>query len=64
MLRGTCYFPSTFAALTYYAYENATKQDIQAKIDAGEIIIGMPTLGPREKLVLIDNRTRYGIEEK
>ncbi len=60
---GTSYFPSHYAAIRYFAYENATRATIERKINEGLIHIGKPTLKPGQALLLIDDGLRYAIEE-
>jgi len=38
------------------------EQEIRRKIDEGEISIGAPSIRQDEKLLIIDNGTRYAIE--
>lgn len=62
---GTSHFVSFQTAVRYYrpyGYEN-TVETVKRKILEGEIHIGKPPLAPGEKLVILDNGTRYGIEE-
>jgi hypothetical protein len=63
MQHGTSHFVSKRSARRYYAYENATMADIDRKLADGEIHIGRPPLQPGQHLVLIDQFTRYAIEE-
>jgi hypothetical protein len=62
---GTSYFPSYTAALTYYKdyHYPDTAKAIQRKAREGEIHIGKPAMRPGQRLVLVDNGLRYGIEE-
>lgn len=59
---GTSYFVSAAAAKRYFAYEGATREDIDRKVAEGLIHIGKPTLKPGQLLSVIDNGTRYAIE--
>ena len=38
------------------------EREVRAKIEDGEIAIGKPDLEPGERLLLIDDGTRYAIE--
>lgn len=58
---GTSYFTSKKAAIRYYAYENATADDIDRKIAEGLIHIGKPELEPGEYCTTIDNHARYAV---
>jgi hypothetical protein len=65
---GTSYFVSDLAAVEYYrAYENGNTIraaiSVGRKLESGQIHIGKPELKPGQKLSLIDNGTRYMIEE-
>jgi hypothetical protein len=64
MLIGTSYFPSRKAAKQYYVYEQATYPDIDRKIAEGLIHIGLPPCQRGQRIVLIDNGTRYAVEEQ
>lgn len=60
---GTSYFVSKAHAIRYYAYENATDATIERKLAEGLIHIGKPELKPGHRLTVIDDGTRYAIEE-
>jgi hypothetical protein len=64
-MTGTCYFVSEQAAVSYYVPYCGTRVDaalaVARKLRAGEIHVGKPQVLPGERLVLIDNRTRYAI---
>ncbi len=66
MIYGTAYFPSRTAAEAYYTpYHYAdVRRAVQRKIDEGAIHIGPPPLKPGEHAFLIDDGTRYAIEDK
>jgi hypothetical protein len=62
---GTAYFPTLAHAASYYrpyGY-NDLRGTVLRKVNAGEIHIGKPKLKPGQRLILIDNGTRYAIEE-
>ena len=65
---GTCHFVSETAAVTYYApyYTDriTAARAVSQKIREKEIKIGPPTVDVElgERVVLIDNGTRYAIE--
>ena len=63
MKTGTSHFVGYNAALRYFAYENATDTDIDRKIAEGLIHIGKPALKAGQKLSIIDDGTRYAIED-
>jgi len=63
--RGTCNFVSIAAAVSYYVPYYGCRIEaalaVARKIREGEIQVGKPQVLPGERLVLIDNRTRYAI---
>lgn len=66
---GTSHFVSRLKAIRYYSdYEvfggvhNAANL-VDCKIAEGDIHIGAPSLKPGQRLTVIDNGTRYAIEE-
>jgi hypothetical protein len=61
---GTSYFPSLAAARKYYAPYGYSGAAITRKINSGEIHIGKPPLEyGKERCVLIDDGTRYAVED-
>lgn len=65
MTVGTSYFVSRELAIRYYRpyhYEDTTRA-VGAKLAGGEIHIGKPPLQPGDKLLIIDEGTRYAIQE-
>lgn len=66
---GTSYFVSKLAACSYYqtampaANYNEVLDGVNDKLNAGEIHIGKPELREGQRLVVIDEGTRYAIEE-
>lgn len=63
MRHGTAYFPSLANAGDYYHAYGFSLAQVRAKIADKEIFIGQPELKPGQKLVLMDDGNRYGIEE-
>lgn len=62
---GTSHFVSRSAAERYYkpyGYEDVAEA-VTRKLAEGEIHIGKPALKPGQKLVTVDDGTRYAIEE-
>lgn len=62
---GTSYFVSRSAAERYYkpyGYVDVVEA-VTRKLAEGEIHIGKPELKPGQKLVTVDDGTRYAIEE-
>lgn len=66
---GTCHFESLPAAVAYYRRQgdcsvfDATK-DVFAKLDAGEIHIGVPPIKEGERVEIIAGEGRYAIIEE
>jgi len=63
---GTPYFVSRAAAERYYGdcEPHGTAAEVVArKLKAREIYIGPPKTEPHQRLAIIDNGTRYAIEE-
>lgn len=65
---GTSYFVSMKAAVEYYMpYEGNDWNDaltaVEHKLAQGDIHIGKPPLQPGDKLLIIDEGTRYAIQE-
>lgn len=65
MRTGTSHFVSKAKAVRYYRdYEGeGAAAAVDSKIAAGEIHIGKPELKPGQHLNIIDNGTRYEIED-
>jgi hypothetical protein len=61
MLHGTSYFLSVYSACAYYRSYGYTQREVQKKIAAGEIHIGVPPVGEGEVVTLIDGGMRYAI---
>ena len=62
---GTSYFVSLQTACKYYADYGYTPDQVARKVLNGEIHLGKPPLASdgSERWVLIDDGTRYGIED-
>lgn len=67
MIIGTSHFPTLHCAIRYYMpYEGSykeTKPVVERKLDEGQIHLGKPAIKPGQKLILIDEGTRYAIIE-
>lgn len=63
MITGTSFFPNRRAAETYFApYSDDAAAEVTIKLREGEISIGIkPICKANEKVILIDNGTRYAI---
>ena len=66
MIRGTAYFPTLSAAVSYYRpyrYSNTLKA-VKRKIEEGSIHIGKPTTKPNERAYLVNEKPgqRYYVE--
>lgn len=66
MIVGTCHFVNRCAAIKYYSdyHYDDVESTVNRKVEDGEIFIGRPLIKPGEKLVLLDDNTRYGIVRK
>lgn len=63
MITGTSCFVSFRAAVRYYgAYESDARQVVMRKLSEGEIHVGRPDTKPNERLLIIDDDTRWAIE--
>lgn len=58
---GTANFVSRQSAVRYYASYNYDAEDVDRMIAEDAIHIGPPLTKPDERLVLLDDNTRYGI---
>lgn len=65
MIVGTAWFVNKAAAIRYYReYEfNNAESAVERKLAEGQIHIGQPPLKSGEALLLIDNGTRYAIDD-
>lgn len=63
MRYGTSYFPSIEHAQRYYKPYGFDAAAVDRKLAEGEIHIGEPPLKAGQSLYLIDNFTRYAIDE-
>jgi hypothetical protein len=68
-VNGTCHFVNFTKACDYYRDQGndeltpaQLEKLVREKIDEGEVVLGPPDLKPGQKMLLIDNNTRYGIE--
>lgn len=61
MTVGTSHFVSFARACQYYAVYGYSKADVRKLVNTGEIHIGAPQVQPGERLVFIDDATRYAI---
>lgn len=58
---GTAHFVSFNTALRYYEPYGLTAEDVDRKLAAGEIFLGVPKLKPGETVAIIDEGARYAI---
>ena len=65
MTYGTCHFVTFESAIRYYAAycPQGTRAYVRKKVNEGEIAIGAPRLKPGQRLIFIDDATRYAIIE-
>lgn len=59
---GTSHFVSFDHAARYYRPYGFSPADVERKLTDGEIHLGKPATKPGERVVTIDNGTRYAIE--
>jgi hypothetical protein len=62
MVTGTAYFVSFKSAVRYYRGYGFAEPDVKRKLDLGEFHIGKPEIKDGERLVLLDDGARYGIQ--
>jgi hypothetical protein len=62
MLYGTAYFTSHEAAIRYYRPYGYDAASVARKLAEGDIHVGKPSLSLGDRLVIIDDGARYGIE--
>lgn len=63
MITGTHHFVSLLAAIRYYRPYGLTEADTRAKLEAGEIALGPPTVGPNQRSYTKSSEGRYFIED-
>jgi hypothetical protein len=66
MTTGTSYFVSKAAAVRYYTpygYDNP-REAVERKLAEGEIHIGKPEIKDGQRLLVVDEGTRYAIEDR
>lgn len=69
MITGTSHFVSVQKAIDYYRNGEILESPaflerlVKEKIEDGEISIGPPSFNENEKLLIIDNGTRYAITD-
>lgn len=61
MIVGTSHFVTFASACRYYAVYGYTIADVRQLVNTGEIHIGAPHIKPGERLVFMNNATRYAI---
>lgn len=68
-ITGTSHFVNFTKACDYYkgqGYDELTPAELErvvrAKIEDGEIYLGKPDVAPGERLLIIDDGTRYALE--
>lgn len=61
---GTSYFLNRYRANKYYNQYGYSAQDVEDKIEKGEIFIGKPPLNPGEVLILNPKEGRYFIQRE
>ena len=64
MIVGTNHFISLYHAYKYYRTQQVDSIQVNEKIKNGEIKIGRPDTRPDERIVLLDENCRYGINDR
>ena len=63
MLRGTCYFQDRFSLIHYYCKQGFGVEEVNEKLENGEVKIGKPKLKDGEVLEIIPGEGRYAIRD-
>lgn len=64
-ITGTSHFKDRDTAIRYYSdYEVDPVSAVNLKLAEGEISLGEPALKAGQKLILLDDGTRYGVVEE
>lgn len=63
-LRGTNHFVSFQKAVIYYSTCGCPREQVERKLQDGEIAIGVPKVTPKQKVILHPIEGRYLIEDR
>ena len=63
-LQGTSHFVSFKRAVIYYSAYGVPLEQVQQKLQDGEITIGVPQVTPKQRVILHPTEGRYLIEDR
>ena len=63
-MHGTCHFVSFQKAVLYYSAYGVPLEQVQKKLQDGEITIGVPQVTPKQRVILHPTEGRYFIEDR
>ena len=63
-LQGTSHFISFQKAVIYYSTYGYPLEQVEKKLQAGEITIGVPQVTPKQRVILHPTEGRYLIEDR
>ena len=63
-LQGTSNFVSFQRAVIYYSIYGVPLEQVEKKLQAGEIAIGVPQVTPKQRVILHPTEGRYFIEDR
>lgn len=63
-LQGTSHFVSFQRAVIYYSAYGVPLEQVERKLQAGEIAIGVPQVTPKQRVILHPTEGRYFIEDR
>lgn len=63
-LQGTSHFVSFQKAVIYYSTYGVPLEQVQQKLQDGEITIGVPKITPKQRVILHPIEGRYLIEDR
>lgn len=64
VLQGTCNFVSLRKAVLYYSAYGVPLEQVEQKLQDGEITIGVPQVLPTQRVILHPTEGRYFIEDR
>ena len=63
-LQGTSHFVSFQRAVLYYSAYGCPREQVEKKLQDGEITIGVPQVTPKQRVILHPTEGRYLIEDR
>lgn len=64
ILQGTSHFVSFKRAAIYYSAYGVPLEQVEKKLQDGEIAIGVPQVTPKQRVILHPTEGRYYIEDR